>query len=206
MTAGEPFPHIGAIERVPLREVWRHEALDFTTWLEHNTDELSKTLGLTIANVEREPAAGSFNVDLVGEDGLGNAVFIENQLGRSASPAHRLAALEGAYLQRRLRDLGARHDWCHGSPPSDTYIVAHGGRDSAAARSSKGPYTGTPRWGRSTGGPAARRCPPDGASERRGWLPRCARAGERRACRSLPPRPSASGPRGGRRAAAPAAR
>lgn len=74
---------IGKIERLSLRHVWPHEALDFTTWLEHNTDVLSEALGLTIANVERERAAGSFSVDLVGEDAAGNPVVIENQLERS---------------------------------------------------------------------------------------------------------------------------
>ena len=31
---------IGKIQRVRLREVWRHEALDFTTWLEENVDDV----------------------------------------------------------------------------------------------------------------------------------------------------------------------
>jgi RecB family endonuclease NucS len=84
-SAGLPasIPGIGKMERVPLRQVWPHEALDFTTWLEHNTDVLSEALGVSIANVERERAAGSFSVDLVGEDQLGNSVVIENQLERS---------------------------------------------------------------------------------------------------------------------------
>jgi RecB family endonuclease NucS len=74
---------IGKIRRVALREVWRHEALDFTTWLELNADVLSDALGVTIDNVERERSAGSFSVDLVGEDESGHAVVIENQLERS---------------------------------------------------------------------------------------------------------------------------
>jgi hypothetical protein len=78
-----PTSAIAKIERLALRQVWRHEALDFTTWLEHNTDVLSEALGLTIDNVERERAAGSFSVDLLGEDAAGNAVVIENQLERS---------------------------------------------------------------------------------------------------------------------------
>lgn len=45
---------IGKIERLPLRLVWPHEALDFTTLLEHNTDVLSGALVMTIAIVERE--------------------------------------------------------------------------------------------------------------------------------------------------------
>lgn len=68
--------NIGKIQRVALREVWRHEALDFTTWLEHNADVLSDALGVVIENVERERAAGAFSVDLVGEDEAGNAVVI----------------------------------------------------------------------------------------------------------------------------------
>lgn len=74
---------IGKIQRVKLREVWKHEALDFTTWLEENVDVLNDALDLTLVNVDREQAAGDFSVDLVGEDNAGNVVVIENQLGRS---------------------------------------------------------------------------------------------------------------------------
>lgn len=74
---------IGKIRRVPLREVWAHEALDFTTWLEENVDVLSDVLGIGLENVERERAAGSFSVDLVAEDENGNPVVIENQLEKS---------------------------------------------------------------------------------------------------------------------------
>jgi hypothetical protein len=38
---------IGKIQRVPLREVWKHEALDFTKWLEDNIDVLNDVLDLT---------------------------------------------------------------------------------------------------------------------------------------------------------------
>jgi hypothetical protein len=74
---------IGKLQRVPLREVWKHEALDFTRWLEENIDVLSDNLGLALLNVERERSAGTFSVDLVAEDEAGNAVIIENQLEKS---------------------------------------------------------------------------------------------------------------------------
>ena len=32
---------IGKLTRVPLREVWKHEALDFTRWLEQNLDVIN---------------------------------------------------------------------------------------------------------------------------------------------------------------------
>lgn len=76
-------PHVGRIARVPLRDVWRHEALDFTTWLENNVDVLNDVLDFNLENVEREQSAGAFSVDLVAEDEAGNTVIIENQLERS---------------------------------------------------------------------------------------------------------------------------
>lgn len=74
---------IGKIQRVKLREVWKHEALDFTTWLESNIDVLCDVLDLPLGNVEREKDAGTFNVDLTAEDDGGGLVIIENQLEKS---------------------------------------------------------------------------------------------------------------------------
>jgi hypothetical protein len=74
---------IGKIIRRPLREVWKHEALDFTTWLVENIDVLSEALDLPLQDAKREQAAEDFSVDLVAEDDSGNTVVIENQLGKS---------------------------------------------------------------------------------------------------------------------------
>ena len=74
---------IGRLERVPLREVWRHEAHDFTIWLQQNIDVLNEVTDLNLASVEREQAAGAFSIDLVAEDEGGAKVIIENQLERS---------------------------------------------------------------------------------------------------------------------------
>jgi len=74
---------IGKLERVPLREVWEHEAYDFTQWLQENIDVLNSTLDLNLVNVDREQAAGSFSIDLVAEDEGGGTVIIENQLEKS---------------------------------------------------------------------------------------------------------------------------
>ncbi len=73
---------IEKISRIPLREVWKHEALDFTKWLEENIDVLNGALGLELVNVEREQSAGAFSVDLVAEENDRIAI-IENQLERS---------------------------------------------------------------------------------------------------------------------------
>lgn len=37
---------IGKIQRVPLRNVWKHEARDFTTWLEENVVGVCQYQGL----------------------------------------------------------------------------------------------------------------------------------------------------------------
>lgn len=74
---------IGKLERVPLREVWRHEAQDFTRWLVENPDVLQDVVGLPFANLAPEQAAGAFRVDITGEVGEGGLAVIENQLGAS---------------------------------------------------------------------------------------------------------------------------
>lgn len=74
---------IGKLERVPLREVWEHEAYDFTEWLQENLDELNTTLDLNLVGADREQAAGTFSIDLVAEDDNGGTVVIENQLEKS---------------------------------------------------------------------------------------------------------------------------
>ena len=74
---------VGKLQRVAMRDAFKHEARDFTTWLRDNIDVLNDVLGLSLANAEREKAAGDFNVDLVAEDEAGNPVVIENQLEKS---------------------------------------------------------------------------------------------------------------------------
>jgi len=74
---------IGKLERVPLRQVWEHEAYDFTQWLQDHIEVLNEALGLTLVNVDREQAAGTFSIDLVAEDEGGGKVIIENQLEKS---------------------------------------------------------------------------------------------------------------------------
>ncbi len=39
---------LGVIEQVDLREVWPHEAQDFTPWLAKNLDKLGEALGLDL--------------------------------------------------------------------------------------------------------------------------------------------------------------
>ena len=74
---------IGKLERVALREVWPHEAKDFTSWLEENIEVVSDAIDLPLAGAQREQPAGAFSVDVVAEGPDGTTVVIENQLERS---------------------------------------------------------------------------------------------------------------------------
>lgn len=74
---------VGRLTSVPLREVWPHEARDFTVWLADNVDVVGDVVDLVIGEVRREVSTGVFSVDLVGQDQDGRTVVIENQLERS---------------------------------------------------------------------------------------------------------------------------
>ena len=48
-----------------------------------NVDVLNQIIDVQIGSLDREQSAGTFSVDLLGEDQSGNTVVIENQLGKS---------------------------------------------------------------------------------------------------------------------------
>ena len=74
---------LGKLEKVALRNFWKHEALNFTRWLakEDNIQLLSDEIGIQIVDVRPEVNIGGFSVDLVGLDEDSNSkIVIENQL------------------------------------------------------------------------------------------------------------------------------
>ena len=74
---------VGKLTRVPLREVWPHEAHNFSRWLAENLDYLEECTGFPLSLVDTEAATGDFAVDILAEDSDGNLVVIENQLERT---------------------------------------------------------------------------------------------------------------------------
>ncbi len=74
---------ISRLKRVHLRELWEHEAHNFTTWLAGNLDFLSETIGFQLSLDQREISAGAFSADIRAEDPQGNFVIIENQLEKT---------------------------------------------------------------------------------------------------------------------------
>ncbi len=69
------------IIKVDPRDIWSHEAHDFTPWLEKNIDKLGDAIGIEIELIEREASVGNFSLDLLAKDlGRDENVIIENQL------------------------------------------------------------------------------------------------------------------------------
>lgn len=74
---------IGKMERVDLREVWKDEARDFTSWLFDNIDILGDELNIGITPIEKEKRVGSFSADILAESEEGDSILIENQLEKT---------------------------------------------------------------------------------------------------------------------------
>lgn len=73
---------LSKLVQIPLRDVWKHEALDFTQWLalRENIEHLSETIGVSIVDTQTEVGVGQFHVDILAEDDNGKKIVIENQL------------------------------------------------------------------------------------------------------------------------------
>ena len=75
--------NIGRLESVLVRELWKHEQYDFSTWLskEENISLLGDELGLSFTDIEVEKFVGNYRCDIVAiDDNTGKTVIIENQL------------------------------------------------------------------------------------------------------------------------------
>ena len=77
--------NLSKLERVPLRDAWKHEAGDFTPWLAEtdNLTGLADALGLSeLVLVATEHWVGDFKLDVLCTDG-DEQVIIENQLAKT---------------------------------------------------------------------------------------------------------------------------
>lgn len=71
----------GRLVDLPLREAWKHEALQFTPWLAENIDHLSEVIGIPLELTGTEVAVESFSADILARNPMDDSVvLIENQL------------------------------------------------------------------------------------------------------------------------------
>lgn len=76
------MPDFGKLTSVDIREMWPHEARDFTPWLSENIGQLSEALGMDLEVVQIESDVGAFALDVLAKDlGTDRNVVIENQFG-----------------------------------------------------------------------------------------------------------------------------
>jgi hypothetical protein len=114
---------LGKLQKVELRNIWQHEANDFTTWLarKENMDVLCEEIGLDIQIINTEATVGSFAVDILAEEtNTGKKVIIENQLestnhdhlGKIITYASGLEANYIIWIFKNIRDEHRRAiDW-----------------------------------------------------------------------------------------------
>ena len=61
---------LARLESVDIRDVWKHEAKDFTQWLAkpENLRLLGETIGLELEPIEPESKVGKFSADIFAKD------------------------------------------------------------------------------------------------------------------------------------------
>ncbi len=106
---------LGSLEDVDVREVWDHEAHDFTPWLARNLDRLSAVLDVDLELEDTEKYVGPYRADIVCRvPADGTVVLIENQL-EHADLQHLgqvlayLAGLDAKIVAWIARDFGDAH-------------------------------------------------------------------------------------------------
>ena len=127
---------LGRITKMNPRNIWAHEALDFTQWLvrEENISVLCQELQINITNVRAEASAGRYYVDIVGDEIESNRkVVIENQL-ESTDHKHLgqlltyASAFDASIIVWLVTDYAEEHrqaiDWFnHNMPESISFFL-----------------------------------------------------------------------------------
>ena len=90
---------LSKLKKIDLRDIWKHEAIDFTNWLakEENLELLSDEIGIDISLLQTEASVGKFNVDILAEEtNTDRKIVIENQL--EATDHDHLGLVYSSYL------------------------------------------------------------------------------------------------------------
>ena len=77
-------PELGSVETVDVRNVWPHEAHDFTPWLAKNLNLLGEALDMKLELVQPEAPVGPYYLDILAKEvNKDVTAAIENQYGLS---------------------------------------------------------------------------------------------------------------------------
>ena len=123
----------GKVEFVHLRDIWAHEADNFTPWLADNLHYVSDAIGIPLELVATEAAVERFSADILARDRDGGLALIENQL-ESSDHTHLgqiltyLAGLEARTVVWVARDFEEAHlsavRWLNENTPVDFSFFA----------------------------------------------------------------------------------
>lgn len=108
---------LGILKSVDVRQVWKHEANDFSQWLakDENIKQLGEAINLDLQVEGTEVYAGKFRIDILATDlNSDHKVIIENQLEPSdhdhlGKVITYAAALDAKYLVWIVRDVLPEH-------------------------------------------------------------------------------------------------
>lgn len=124
------------LDKMDLRDVWEHEASDFTNWLvlPENFQLLSKEIGLDMQVIETNANVGDFFADILAEEtNTSRKIIIENQLevtnhdhlGKLITYASGLEANYIIWIFKEMRDEHRRAiDWLNEVTDEDLNIFA----------------------------------------------------------------------------------
>lgn len=128
------MPEFGTIKKVNVREIWQHEAQNFTPWLAKNLEKLGEAVGMDLEMIEQEASVGNFSLDILAKDlSTGHNVIIENQfgdtdhdhLGKMLTYAAGFDASKVIWISENVRDEHRQTiEWLNQRTGTDTQFFA----------------------------------------------------------------------------------
>ena len=128
------MPDFGKIKKVNVRDIWQHEAHNFTPWLAENIEKLGESVGMDLELIEQEASVGSFSLDVLARDlSTGHNVIIENQfgdtdhdhLGKMLTYAAGFDASKVIWISENVRDEHRQTiEWLNQRTDTDTQFFA----------------------------------------------------------------------------------